>query len=159
MIAVLAALAHAGCGRGGQTPAPAQEAVSVTGRVQVVGATPLEQVVIQPPDSAAAAIEARGPFRDELKRLGGATVRAAGAMSSAGQLLVKSYEILEIAGHTPLVGMVEVEGNRVMLRAEGGDSVEARGAPAELLRHPGAKVWVILDSTGAVTGYGIIRER
>lgn len=158
MIAVLATAAHTACGQGGQKPAPAQAAVSVTGRVQVVGATPLEQVVIQPLDSAAAAIETRGAYREELKRLGGATVRAAGSMSSAGQLLVQEYEILEIAGHTPLVGRVEVEGDRVLLQADRGEAVEVRGAPAELLRKPGAKVWVILDSTGAVTGYGIIRE-
>ncbi len=131
----------------------------MTGRVQVVGATPLEQVVIEPLDSAQAAIETRGPYREELRRLSGATVRAAGAMSSARQMLVQEYEILEIAGHVPRVGTVEVAGDRLMLRAEDGVTIEAKNAPAELFRHPGAKVWVILDSTGAVTGYGIIRER
>ncbi len=131
----------------------------VTGRVQVVGATPFERVVIEPLDSAEAVVETRGVYRDELRRLGGATVRAAGTLSSSGHMLVQEYEILEIAGHVPRVGTVEVDGDRIMLRAKDGGTIEAANAPAELFRHPGAKVWVILDSTGAVTGYGIIRER
>lgn len=159
MIAALAALVLSACGRGGQTPAPSQETVRVEGRVQVVGATPLELVVIEPLDSSQSAIEMRGPSRDELRRLSGAIVRAAGGITGPGQMLVQEYEILEIAGHVPRVGTVEVAGNRITLRAEDGVAIEAKNAPAELFRHPGAKVWVILDSTGAVTGYGIIRER
>lgn len=159
MIAGLAVLAQSACGASGRTPAPAQQVDRISGRVRVVGATPFERVVIEPLDSAEAAVEIRGVYRDELRRLGGATVQAVGTLSSSGQMLVQEYEILEIAGHVPRVGTLEVAGDRIMLRAKGGVTVEAAKAPAELFRHSGAKVWVILDSTGAVTGYGIIRER
>ncbi len=158
MIAALAALAAAACGPSG-APAPTDGVASVTGRVQLVGATPLEQVVIEPTDSAASPVEVRGEYREELRRLSGAMVRASGQLSSEGRLLVQGYEMLEIAGHVPLVGQLEMVEGKAYVRPPHGEPVEARAAPPELLKYVGAKIWVIRDTTGAVTGYGIIRER
>ncbi len=158
MIGAVTLLAAAACGPGG-APAPLQEAASVVGRVQLVGATPFERVVIERADSAVRHVEVRGEYREELRRLTGAKVRASGPLAAEGRLMVEEYEILEIAGHVPVVGRLEMRGGKAYVQPQRGEPVEARAAPAELLQHHGAKVWVILDSTGAVTGYGIIRER
>jgi len=141
----------------------------VTGRVRIAGSTPLEQVLIEP--SAASSLEVSGDYRVELRRLSGAVVRATGTLAGPGQLRVSEYEILEIAGHVPVVGILEIAGHvpvvgtleledgRVAVVPATGAPVEVRAAPAELLERAGAKVWVILDANGEVKGYGIIRER
>jgi len=46
----------------------------------------------------------------------------------------------------------------VTLMTDAGETLSVQDTP-ELLTLDGAKVWVILDSKGAVTGYGIIRKR
>jgi len=131
----------------------------VTGRVRIAGSTPLEQVLIEPQDSAASSLEVSGDYRVELRRLSGAVVRATGTLAGPGHLRVSEYEILEIAGHVPVVGTLELEDGRVAVVPATGAPVEVRAAPAELLERAGAKVWVILDANGEVKGYGIIRER
>ncbi len=136
--------------------------MTVTGRVRVAGSTPFEQVLIEPADTAQSAVEAAGEYRDELRRLAGAKVRATGRLTAApmaDRLAVSDYSILEIAGHTPYVGTLEVGATGAAVRTADGVGRPMTGAPAELLKHAGAKVWVILDSNGAVKGYGIIRER
>lgn len=159
MIALTAALALPGCGRRGSTPAPDQATTSVSGRVRIAGSTPLEQVLIEPGDTAAPSLEVSGDYRQELRRLSGAKVRASGTLAGPGQLRVSEYEILEIAGHVPLVGILAAEDGRAAVLPAGGARVEVRAAPPELLEQAGAKVWVILDANGEVKGYGIIRER
>lgn len=114
--------------------------------------------MIQPEDSAAVEVELVGDLKAELERLSGSKVRVTGTRTEGGGLAVSHYEILEIAGHVPVVGVVEVQGSSVTLMTDAGETLSVQGAP-ELLTLDGAKVWVILDSKGAVTGYGIIRKR
>ncbi len=131
----------------------------MSGRVRVTGSTPFEQVLIEPADSPDAVLEVYGDYRAELRRLAGAHVRASGSISGERRLRVTSYAILEIAGQVPLVGLLEIREAGAALRTTAGERVDLRSLPAELRERAGAKVWVILDSTGAVKGYGIIRER
>jgi len=114
--------------------------------------------MIQPEDSAGAEVELVGDLKAELETLSGAKVRATGTRTESGGLAVSHYEILEIAGHVPVVGVVKVQGSSVTLMTDAGETLSVQDTP-ELLTLDGAKVWVILDSKGAVTGYGIIRER
>jgi len=146
-------------GKGGDEPEPVEEAETVTGRVRVAGSTPLERVLVEPDEPGAGALEIAGDLRPELKRLSGAKVRVTGTLSPAERLLASEYVILEISGHKPVVGTLEVEaGEASVVDAEGG-RWRLRGAPAELMAHEGAKIWVVLNTDGVVTGYGIIRER
>jgi len=114
--------------------------------------------MIQPEDSAGVEVELVGDLKAELERLSGAVLRVAGTLNDGGSLGVSRYEILEIAGHVPVVGRVEVRGSEVVLVSETGETLNIQDTE-ELEALDGAKVWVILDSKGTVTGYGVIRKR
>jgi hypothetical protein len=157
VILVAAALVTVACGGGNAKPAPSQDQVNLTGRVRLAGSTPLEAVMIQPEDSTME-VELVGELKEELERLSGAEVWVTGVRKEGGGLAVARYEILEIAGHVPLVGLVRVRGATVALVTDAGETLRMQDTP-ELLTLDGAKVWVLLDSKGAVTGYGVIRER
>jgi hypothetical protein len=133
--------------------------ITVVGRIRVAGSTPLESVLLAPDDSGRAALEVVGDYRAELQRLSGARVKVVGALSGAGRLLASRYAILEVAGHVPVVGRLSLSDGKVKVVTAEGEAVPVRDAPAELRAQAGAKVWVILDERGAVTGYGILRER
>ncbi len=150
-----------GCGSKNDQPEPGAETGelnTVVGTVRVAGSTPFEQVLIEPEGMTRAGVEVRGAYREELIRLSGAEVRATGTYS-ATRLIVSDYEILEIAGHKPVVGILELTEGGPYVRTSGGKMVGIIGAPEELLGQQGGKVWVILDSSGVVKGYGVIRER
>jgi hypothetical protein len=127
--------------------------------VRVAGSTPLERVLIEPDEPEAAGVEVSGELRPELKRLTGAKIQASGTFSASGRFVVSGYTILEISGHVPTVGVLDVEGNSARLLVDEGEPLLLQRSPAELLALDGAKVWIVLDPSGSVTGYGIIRER
>jgi len=127
--------------------------------VRLAGSTPFEQVLIETEVTTALSVEVSGEYRVELRQLSGAKVRATGVLLGPSRLRVSEYEILEIAGHVPVVGILELEDGRVAVIPVSGDRVEVHAVPAELVQKAGAKVWVILDPNGEVKGYGIIRER
>lgn len=155
------------CSGSGQTPAPEGEdpadqgshTIDVVGIVAVVGNTPFERVVIRPEDSSAQGVEVRGEYKEELRAVSGAKVHASGPVSGDSVMNVASYEILEIAGHRPVVGILEVEHDRVAVRSRDGNiRTFINGVPEQLRRQAGAKVWVILDEGRGVQAYGIIRK-
>lgn len=147
------------CGGKGGTPEPAADGTTVVGRVRIAGSTPLERVLIEPDDSGAVALEVVGELRPELRRLSGAQVRVLGELVSADRLRVTGYTILDISGHTPIVGVLEVEDGSARVIDEEGGRTPLRDPPTQLLEQNGAKVWVVLNTNGVVIGYGIIRER
>ncbi len=114
--------------------------------------------MIQPQDTTAPEVELVGEMRPELEKLSGAKVRIAGVRAESGRLTVSHYQILEVAGHVPVVGIVRVQDANVTVTTDSGETLSVQGA-AELLAFDGAKVWVILDAKGALTGYGILRKR
>ena len=136
--------------------------MDMTGTVAVVGNTPFERVVIRPQYPSAQTVEVGGEYQDELRAVSGAKVRAFGMLSGSSVMSVMTvarYEILEISGHRPLVGILEVESDRVAVRSLDGDTrTFINGVPGELRRQVGAKVWVILDEGRGVQAYGIIRK-
>jgi hypothetical protein len=101
----------------------------------------------------------RGEYRDELRHLSGATVRASGSFSGEHRFEVSGYEILKIAGQEPFVGVLDLREGDLLVRSVDGEVKQIRSPSAELVALAGAKVWVILDSNGAMKGYGVIRER
>jgi hypothetical protein len=82
-----------------------------------------------------------------------------GDLITADRLRVAEYAILEISGHKPIVGVLEVEGEVATIVEGDGESRQLRDPPPELLEQNGAKVWVVLNKDGVVIGYGIVRER
>lgn len=156
----LATLALACGGRGNEAPQPPAAIAApdtVVGSIRVAGATPMEQVLIEPGE-AEAALQLSGVYRDELIRLSGATVQASGTITDRS-LRVTDYEIVEIAGRKPIVGILDRTGEDMSLRTASGEVVRLTSVPEDLRDQAGAKVWLILDAEAGVRGYGILRDR
>ena len=160
----------AGCGR--STPeevapaTPAGEAPglagdTVQGTVSVIGAEPLASVAIQS-DGRTTTVE--GALRDEIGRLSGARVRIWGSVAPAraaadGAIHATGYEILEVAGERPFVGVLQVRGPDLWL--VGATELRLLNPPVELTERTGAKVWVTGTADGRelqLASYGVLRD-
>ena len=129
------------------------------GVVAVTGADPFTQVVAS---GAAGEVALTGALREELATLHGAEVRVRGRPMANHQprparaVEVTSYEIVAIGGERPYVGELTL--------GEGGHwlaGMRLVGAPEELSRAVGGKVWVVgrrADGELQVLSYGIIRR-
>ena len=104
-------------------------------------------------------LEVRGEYRGELENLDGAQVRAKGKVEDGRLLVVTSYEILEIAGRVPSVGVLRRSGESYSLDTSDGKSLPIGAVPEAFAELEGAKIWVLIDDRGGVGGYGIIRKR
>lgn len=158
-----ALLALAACTHeGGGAPSRVGEIgpVAVEGRIRVVGNAPFSHPVIEPEEGPTLALA--GPYRGELARLAGATVRVtgdAGAREGAEAALdVSSYEILSVDGDVPLVGTLRRRGEGWILRAPGGREREIGFVSDDLAAYDGALIWVVLDANEGVARYGLLRE-
>ncbi len=100
-----------------------------------------------------------GSLREELRRLTAARVRVSGTIEAGtGAFDVASYEVLDIGGERPHVGVLGAGAGGTLLLA-GADTLRLEGAPADLARWTGAKVWIVgpvADGALAVRSYGII---
>jgi hypothetical protein len=133
----------------------------VVGVVRMVGAMPLEQLVLQ---VGASSVSLKGALRDELTTLVGAQVRVWGTPidnappTPPRALNVAGYEIVSVGGAAPVVGVLTVlEG---ALHVVGTETLRLDAVPDRLLK-PGAKVWLVGTRDGStlrVQSYGIIRE-
>ena len=134
------------------------EAITVVGTVRVAGSTPFERVMLGPMDGPER--ELRGGPLEELIRLQGATVRVRGRSAERNTFRVTDYEILEIGGERPVVGILErASGGALGVRESTGDWLELDGAPEALGEKVGSKVWVITGPDGGVRSFGVLRER
>ncbi len=131
------------------------------GRVVVTGAVPTTFLTLQ---WEGGSVVLRGDLSDELRRLTGATVRVTGTPVEQGQqsraLRVVNYEILEIDGGRPTVGVLMREADGMHLHDESGRMLPLAGAPASMQRRVGAKVWIVgpvEDGALRVRSYGVIR--
>lgn len=129
----------------------------VRGIVAVVGADPLAQVVLA---SGGRDVAVVGALRAELGTLHGAEVEVRGRPVGNPQgmpsraIEVTRFEILTIAGERPTVGLLEARADDLWLAGR-----RLLGAPDELRRAVGAKVWVIGRKEGGrllVQSYGVI---
>lgn len=159
---VVLTAAAAGCGRnaapGGERGA-ALPPDTVVGTVRQVGSTPFTRTVVE----GDAAVTVTGPAEAELSRITGARVRVVGTSvegETPGRTLrVERYEILSVDGEEPRVGVLRHEtGAGYRLEGEGGDLVPLRAVPTRLGGQVGARVWVVLDDSGGVLRYGVLRE-
>jgi hypothetical protein len=161
-------LALAGCSRPPQLSVESgAAAVSAAdtiaeGTVRVVGPVETAQVILR---GATASVGLTGPLVSELRRLSGATLRVSGtprsnpAATPPRAVVVGDYEILEVDGQRPLVGIVLSRDGRLWLA--GRDTVELVGATPDLAGRPGAKVFVLGVREGdrlRVKSHGVIRD-
>lgn len=160
VVTMAACAAHGRQGTGDTTPDPAAPDTSARGRVRVVGAAPATATVLE---SGGRRIALIGPRSAELATLEGAEVTVHGPASagpawlggSGRAITVRGYEIEEIAGGKPVVGVLVADS--VGLRV---DSVRLVEPPEELQRLVGRKVWVVGEriESGAmrVGAYGVV---
>lgn len=170
---LIALLALAGCNR---PPQPAVETAAAAGgagdttvadttaegTLRVVGPQETAQIVLR---GATASVGLTGPLADELRRLSGATVRVTGGPQNnlsplpPRAVLVRDYQILEVDGRRPVVGILLSRDDRVWLAGQ--DTVELVGVTADLARRLGAKLFVVGVREGSqlrVKSFGVIRD-
>jgi hypothetical protein len=101
----------------------------------------------------------------ELRRLSGAALRATGTPRNNSTppppraVVARDYQVLEVDGQRPLVGVVVSRDDRLWLA--GRDTVELLNAAPDLAGRLGAKVYVIGVRAGdrlRVRSYGVIRD-
>lgn len=158
-------LAAAACGANrapedgrGETDAVARD--TVTGTVRQVGSTPFARTVVEGESASATVV---GPLAGELTRLVGARVRVAGPPAEGEfpglAIRVESYEVLSVDGDEPLVGILRHEaGAGYRIETAEGEAVPLRAVSSGLGAAAGGKVWVVVDETGGVLRYGVLRE-
>lgn len=142
-------------------PAPSTGAAGTVGTIAIVGSAPVNvQVVLRSPNGESFRLV--GALEPELQRLSGIQVAVEGQPEASPDPLVEQrievvdYEIISVDGEPVLTGeIIEIEGDRVLLRTRSGEEVYLTGAPAEF--RVGQKVWVQGPSSVAVQSYGTIR--
>lgn len=143
---------------GGEPEAPAPD--TLEGRVMVTGGAPEPLTTLVTEDRS---VVLRGDLLSELSRLDGATVRVAGSLEGEGPgdaLHVRDYELLEIDGQTPRVGVLIMGERGVALETDSGERLPLVGAPAALGDRLGARVWVVgplQDGSLLLQSYGVLR--
>lgn len=143
-------------------PPGAQEVRTEEGVIGVTGTDAWSLAVLRTDNRGSFGLT--GDLEPELRRLAGIRVRVTGrsAPTAVGPgLAVTGYELLEVDGRTPHLGILDrdAEGGWV-LRPEGDeDALALRGLPEGRLQ-PGMKIWVVgatgADGRLAVESYGIV---
>ena len=144
-LAALAVLCLAACAGAPPAARPAPE--TVEGILSVDGDRPFERRIVLDAHGGGRRALVATDLEAELLRLDGLGVRVVGrAVTAAGAhaFAVEDYELLPIEGIPPSVGVVVVEGDRVLVQsAAAGEELLLAGALAGALRaHAGMKVWV-----------------
>jgi hypothetical protein len=170
VIAALAACAHnpepragsesASAGGADSAPGTSSSLTELTGRVMNGGTDRFTITTLQTRDGRA--VRLTGELRDELRTLSGADVMVRGVMNSSGAGDVfdaREYEVLEIDGRRPHVGVLLARGGELWLAAT--DTLRLVPALDALRERAGAKIWVVGASDSAakelrIESYGVI---
>jgi hypothetical protein len=113
------------------------------GTIRVVGAAPRMATILE---SDGSPVTLTGPLSRELATLAGGEVTVHGPVgasavplgSGSRAITVRTYEIEEIAGGKPVVGVLSDDGAELLV-----GSTVVVNAPPELRRFIGSKVWVV----------------
>jgi hypothetical protein len=106
-----------------------------------------------------------GALEPEVRALSGARLRVEGPAGTGfpGESVdVRSYEVLEVNGARPYVGVLANTPQGLALEQVGGERLSIAGGPNGLAANVGAKVWLTgtLDAGRLqVQSYGVIRSR
>jgi hypothetical protein len=141
--------------------APSGGETVLRGEVQIVGSTPVNvQVVLQ--RERGGAVRLVGPLAEELANLSGAHVEVQGEVATSPdplidrQVTVTGYDVVSVNGRPVVLGeIVEVTGDRALLRTAGGEEIHVVGVPGSF--RVGQKVWVQGPQSVLMQSYGTIR--
>jgi hypothetical protein len=159
------ALLIVGCARrheGGTPPSTtstgsvAQATDTARGIVAVTGTDRSMHVVLRQSDGKS--IELAGPDRDAVGRASGADVWVTGALDTRGVLTIRQFAVRSVDGEPSIDGVLASEGGRLVLVTPDGARHAIAHAPAALLDHVGARVWITNIERGPVA-FGVLREK
>jgi hypothetical protein len=150
-------------GNGSQASAPS---LTYEGQVMVTGSAGATQTTLflTAPD-AAGVVGVVGALEPEVRALSGATLRVegpAGSGVSGPSVDVRSYEVLEVNGERPYVGLLASTPQGLALDQTSGERLSIASAPTGLAGNAGAKVWLTGTLNAGrlqVQSYGVIRPR
>ena len=153
------AAALAACGGSTPDPGPGEDRDrTAVGTIRQTGAIPTPDTRLE---TAAGAIVLVGPLAAELARVAGAEVLVRGSVASGADpptIRVSEYEIRDVDGLRPIVGMLEVRNGALVLRTEDGEERAITGTSERMLRAAGSRVWVTTRGDGSgVVRWGILR--
>ncbi|MFQ5890574.1 MAG: hypothetical protein ACE5JR_11050 [Gemmatimonadota bacterium] len=158
IVALLAAATlAAACARTARVESgPSVGEQEVVGIVRQIGSTPFPRTVIEGEET----VTVTGEYEAELTRLVGARVRAAGEFTTGPMpgryLSVESYELLDVDGVEPEMGILRHDERGYRLERADGESLPLAAVSEGLAKAVGGKVWVVLGEGGVVERYGII---
>ena len=161
LVVALAPLGASGCGGNSSVPESAEAGELVAeGTVRQVGSAPTVTTRIETGDGPIVVV---GPLASEIARAAGAVARVHGISpgdSGPKAIRAESYNLVSVDGLSPLVGVLELEDDRIVLRTEDGQGVELIGGSARMREATGSKVWVTTRDDGrSIVRWGILREQ
>lgn len=131
-----------------------QDESRITGRVDVVGAEPLTQVMIRPQDGPA--LRVTGDNVRFLERAAGATVEATGVVEDEDATLdVRTFKVTDVDGMPAIDGVLFRDAQGFGLVDSAGETHRMDSPPAALQRLVGARVW-ITGALDAPQAWGVI---
>jgi hypothetical protein len=133
-------------------PAPAGAADTVRGRVAVVGASPLTQVVVT---TSGGQTPLSGPLAAEIGQAAGADVWVQGRRDGSS-IVAARYAVRSVDGVPAVDGVLSLEGDLLVLTTAGGRRVELREAPAALRAHSGGRVWISGPPPSRIVAFGVL---
>ncbi|KPJ88604.1 MAG: hypothetical protein AMS18_13380 [Gemmatimonas sp. SG8_17] len=141
-------------------PALTVGADAMQGRVYLTGSSPNQMVSIQADDDRS--VRLAGDLEAEMGRLSGAIVRVQGTVQGQGAMRsfdVRAYEVLDIDGVEPLVGVLQEVSGHLMIATD--PPLTLQDPPQGLAAMVGAKIWIVGRvevATVHVQSFGIIRD-
>ncbi len=134
--------------------------VVVEGTIRQVGALPN---VVTRLETDSGAVLLAGPLSEELARAAGAVARIRGQRAEGRAppaIRVLSYELREVDGLTPRVGVLELQGGELLLRQRSGLRLVLEGGTSRMRDAAGSKVWVTTREDGrTIIRWGILAPR
>lgn len=137
-------------------PSPSEASDTARGIVAVVGAIPITEVVLRPPDGRQ--ITLSGTLAREIGAASGADVWVRGRRVDARTIDVAAYAVRSVDGVTAITGTLTADGDRLVLVTDDGQRHPVARPPAPLRQHVGSRVWITGDLSKTITAYGVLRR-
>lgn len=123
------------------------------GTVEIVGAEPMSWVSLRTEDGP---VHLDGPAAESLRRASGAEVWVSGSRGEDGRLQIEAFRVRSVDGVEATDGILEVDGDAVVLVTADGDRVRYAPAAAGLRALEGHRVWIAGQPGGEPRSWGLL---
>jgi hypothetical protein len=125
------------------------------GIVEVVGAEPMSWVSLRTDDGP---VQLDGDATASLRRASGAEVWVSGSLGEDGRLRVESFRVRSVDGVAAIDGILEVDGDAVVLVTADGERVRYAPTAAGLRALEGRRVWIAGEPGGEPRSWGALER-